>query len=85
MHGVPVEQPVAALTRRESEVIARIVAGYSNGQIGRDLALSRRTVESYVTAILNKLGLASRTQIAVWAVEHGFRSERLEEPVQVRA
>jgi predicted ATPase/DNA-binding CsgD family transcriptional regulator len=58
------------LTRRERDVAVLVARGYSNPRISADLAISRRTVEAHITAILNKLGLSSRTQLAVWAVEH---------------
>ena len=62
------------LTDRESEVLRLIARGYSNPQISTELMITRRTVESHVTTILNKLGLSSRTQLALWAVEHGMSS-----------
>jgi len=65
---------VAVLTRRERDVVNLIALGDGNVQISTKLVVSRRTVEAHVTSILNKLGLSSRTQIAVWAVEHGLRS-----------
>ena len=65
--------PPGGLTHREREVAVLIARGYSNPRIGAELVVSRRTVEAHVTAILTKLGLASRTEIAVWAVEHGLR------------
>jgi non-specific serine/threonine protein kinase len=58
------------LTRRERDVAVLVSRGYSNPRISAELAISRRTVEAHITAILNKLGLSSRTQLAVWAVEH---------------
>lgn len=61
------------LSRRERDVAVRIASGWSNQQIGADLHIARRTVESHITAILSKLGLTSRTQLALWAVEHGLR------------
>jgi predicted ATPase/DNA-binding CsgD family transcriptional regulator len=64
----------ARLTPREREVAGLIAHGRSNLQIGAALHLSRRTVETHVTAILGKLELSSRTQLAVWAAEHGLRA-----------
>jgi DNA-binding NarL/FixJ family response regulator len=61
------------LTRREHEVVVLIARGYSNGQIGARLNVTRRTVETHVTAILSKLGVTSRAQVVVWAVDHGLR------------
>jgi class 3 adenylate cyclase/DNA-binding CsgD family transcriptional regulator len=60
-----------SLTSREREVVALLARGLSNRQIAAALAISERTVDGHVGNILGKLGLASRTQVAVWAVEHG--------------
>lgn len=59
------------LTERELEVAQLIGAALTNQQIAERLFLSVRTVESHVRGALTKLGLASRTQIAVWLHEHG--------------
>ena len=49
--------------------MAQLVAeGSSNKQIGARLFISERTVDSHVRSILNKLGVNSRAQIAVWIV-----------------
>jgi non-specific serine/threonine protein kinase len=60
------------LTRREREVAALIARGLRNRQIATELVLSERTVHVHVASILSKLGFRSRSQIAVWAVEHGL-------------
>ena len=60
----------AALTARESEVLALIARGMSNRQIAGALALGQRTVESHVSSVLGKLGLQSRTEAALYAVSH---------------
>ena len=44
--------------------------GMSNKEIGARLFITERTARTYVSNILGKLGLASRTQAALWAVEH---------------
>ena len=44
--------------------------GLSNKQIGTELFITERTARTYVSNILGKLGLQSRTQAALWAVEH---------------
>lgn len=60
------------LTAREREIAALIASGKSNREIAARLVLSERTVVTHVTSILNKLAFSSRTQIAVWATEHGL-------------
>jgi DNA-binding NarL/FixJ family response regulator len=62
----------AALTPREREVVVAIAAGATNRQIARDLRVSERTARTHVSNILAKLGLASRTQAAMWAVREGL-------------
>ncbi len=49
--------PLDVLTEREREVLALVAEGRSNGAIGEQLFLSRRTVDSYVSQIFAKLGL----------------------------
>jgi DNA-binding NarL/FixJ family response regulator len=46
--------------------------GRSNRQIGEALVITERTVAAHVEHILDRLGFASRTQIALWAAEHGL-------------
>lgn len=58
------------LTNREVEVAGLIAQGYSNRQIAAELVIAERTAETHVEHILSKLGLASRAQVAVWAIKH---------------
>jgi DNA-binding NarL/FixJ family response regulator len=64
------EEPVEPLTPREREVLAQLGRGASNKEIAYELAITERTARTHVSNILGKLGLASRTQAALWAVEH---------------
>jgi ATP/maltotriose-dependent transcriptional regulator MalT len=57
------------LSRRELEVAAMVARGMTNRQIAEALVLAERTVEGHVERIRHKLGVRSRTQIAVWMVE----------------
>jgi DNA-binding NarL/FixJ family response regulator len=63
-------EPVEPLTPREKEVLARLGKGASNKEIAYELSITERTARTHVSNILGKLGLASRTQAALWAVEH---------------
>jgi DNA-binding NarL/FixJ family response regulator len=65
------QQEAITLTPREQEVLQLIVDGKSNRQIGRALGVTERTARTHVSNILAKLGLASRTQAAMWAVREG--------------
>jgi DNA-binding NarL/FixJ family response regulator len=67
----PREDPVlAGLNPREREILALIAEGLTNRQIGTRIHLSEKTVKNYVSSILDKLGLTSRTQAAVVALKH---------------
>jgi non-specific serine/threonine protein kinase len=57
------------LTAREREVAAWIARGKSNREIAAAMTVGVKTVETYVSRILNKLGFTSRVQIATWAIE----------------
>jgi adenylate cyclase len=63
------------LSEREHEVVTLIARGYSNRGIARELVIAEATAVRHVANILRKLELRSRAQVAVWAVERGFRSK----------
>jgi predicted ATPase/DNA-binding CsgD family transcriptional regulator len=56
------------LSRREREVAVLVARGLTNRQIADQLVIAERTVEGHLERIRGKLGLRSRTQIAVWVV-----------------
>ena len=62
----------ADLTERELEIVRLVAAGEANKQIAAHLFISERTARTHVSNILRKLGLASRTQAALWAVREGL-------------
>ena len=62
---------VAALTPRETEVLRLIIDGADNMAIGRALSISPHTVKHYVANIFEKLGVRSRVQAAVYAMNAG--------------
>jgi DNA-binding NarL/FixJ family response regulator len=70
----PVLPPGQPLSDREREVAALIARGYTNREIARELVIAEATAVRHVANILNRLGLRSRAQIAVWAVERGLNS-----------
>lgn len=59
-----------SLTRREKETLKMIAEGLSNKMIGRQLNIVEATVKVHVKHLLKKLGLRSRVEAAVWAVEN---------------
>lgn len=60
------------LSAREREVLELLAQGLSNRAIGEHLALTEKTVKHYMTEILHKLHLKSRTEAALFAVRHGM-------------
>lgn len=66
------ERYLAPLSAREMEVLRLMVAGLSNKEIAYRLGISHQTVKNHVTAILDKLGVADRTQATVYALRHGW-------------
>lgn len=62
--------PREPLTEREREVLGLVAKGLSNKEIAARLAITERTARTHVSNILGKLDLASRTQAALWAIEH---------------
>lgn len=59
-----------SLTEREAEVLALVGQGLSNREIAGKLFLSEGTVRNYVTALLEKLDLRDRTQLAIFYVKN---------------
>ena len=72
----PEEELIRRLTARELDVVAALVRGRSNKEIAVELGIGLRTIESYVSAILNKLGVRSRTEATIFAIEHHLASPR---------
>jgi len=59
-------------------VVQLLAQRRTNRQIAEVLVISERTAENHVSRILGKLGLESRAQAAVWAVEQGLGTWRSE-------
>jgi non-specific serine/threonine protein kinase len=64
------------LTERERETAGLIAQGLSNREIAAAMTVGVKTVETYVSRILGKLGFSSRVQIATWAIEKGLSQAR---------
>lgn len=69
--AVPVDADpeLDALTPREREVLRQIARGYAYKQIAARLSISVKTVETHVSAVLRKLQLSNRHELARWATE----------------
>jgi DNA-binding NarL/FixJ family response regulator len=66
------KQQFDGLTERERQVAALLRRGLSNRAAADELVVSERTFERHVANIMAKLGVSSRSQIAVWAAEKGL-------------
>ena len=64
--------PPDALTAREHEVLRLLATGLSNRELAQRLSISERTARTHVSSILDKLGLRSRTQAALFAIQQGL-------------
>ncbi len=60
------------LTDREQEVLVQLAQGMTNKEIAQSLMISVRTVEAHLRSIYGKLEVSSRTEAALWAVNHDF-------------
>ena len=76
----PIEAPPTSdpLTPREVEILKLVAKGMENPEIAAQLVISVATVRTHVSNIMNKLHLASRTQVALYALREGLAS--LDEP-----
>jgi two-component system response regulator NreC len=72
--GRPVKSQQGAdlLTERERQVCAYLALGYTNAEVGTELSISRRTVETHRAAIMSKTGIHTRAEIVRFALEHGL-------------
>jgi non-specific serine/threonine protein kinase len=78
VRGQPKDTPASGsrtrcpLSSREVEVAGLVAQGLTNRQIAAQLVISERTADTHVQNILNKLGAASRAQIAIWFMEYAL-------------
>jgi DNA-binding NarL/FixJ family response regulator len=69
------ETPAQQLSDRETEVLRRVAQGFSNREIGIELKLSTKTVETYKARSMEKLGLTTRSDIVRFAMQEGWLLE----------
>ena len=67
----PPTQPVVPLTDREEDVLLTVARGRTNSEIAQDLHISLSTVKTHLTALMGKLGVRNRVELAMWAYETG--------------
>lgn len=61
------------LTAREEQVVALVADGLSNRNVALELRLSENTVKKYLFRIFDKLGVSSRVELVLYAMNHGGR------------
>ena len=75
--GAEPEDPrFASLSPQEKRILELIADGLTNRQIGAEMYLAEKTVKNYVSSLLHKLGMARRTEAAVYATEIRQRENR---------
>lgn len=63
------------LTERERIVTIEIARGKSNSEIAESLFISRNTVQTHISHILQKTGMTNRTQLAVFAIQNNLTED----------
>ena len=75
--GHDVEDPrLVSLSPQERRILEHIAEGLTNRQIGETMSLAEKTVKNYVTSVLAKMGMESRTQAAVYVASQGAQTGR---------
>ena len=69
-NGPPVDKELESLTEQEQKILDLIGRGLTNREIAKEMYLAEKTVKNYVSSMLAKLGLTSRTQAAIFSVKH---------------
>jgi DNA-binding NarL/FixJ family response regulator len=67
--------PDVKLSPREREVLRLVLEGLANKQIARRLGISEKTVKGHLTSLFQRIGVADRTQAALWAERTGALGE----------
>ena len=70
----PDEDPLSALTPRETEVLRRIAAGQSTKTMAREMSVTTETLRTYVKNVLGKLGAHSRLEAPPWPAGLALRA-----------
>jgi DNA-binding CsgD family transcriptional regulator len=84
INGVAGANPLAALSPRERDVLARIADGCTSSQIARELHISVHTVDTHRRKLMEKLNLHSLAAVIRFAIQHGLAALPQEETVPRR-
>ena len=63
---------MSGLSKRETQVLAEIAAGRTNSEVAERLFLGINTVKTYIRTAYRKIGVETRSQAVIWALEHGL-------------
>jgi two-component system, NarL family, nitrate/nitrite response regulator NarL len=66
------EPNLAALTKREAEVLRLLACGLTNAGMAETLGISRATIRNHIEHLLGKLGVHSKLEAVVYAAQHGL-------------
>ena len=66
------KEKIAALTKREMEILTQIAGGMFNKEIAMNLNISERTVKNHISNIFKKIDVSDRTQAAVFAIRNNI-------------
>jgi len=67
------DRAFASLSPREREILALVTEGLGNAEIGERLSISEKTVRNHLSSVFDKLGVWTRAQAIVLALDRGFR------------
>jgi DNA-binding NarL/FixJ family response regulator len=68
----PIQSPLESLSSREREVLQLVVEGKSSAEIADILYLSPKTVETYRSRLMHKLGVSDLPSLVKFAIQHGL-------------
>jgi DNA-binding NarL/FixJ family response regulator len=71
---IEAESPLARLSSREREVLQLLVEGKSNAKVADILFLSQKTIETYRSHLMQKLGINDLPSLVKFAIQHGMTS-----------
>jgi two-component system response regulator DevR len=74
--GPAEDEVIARLSPQEHEVLTLLAEGMTNRQIAERMRLAEKTIKNYVTSVLSKMGMARRTEAAVYAARHLTHADR---------
>jgi len=69
--SVPSRNPFR-LTRRQLDIVAAVAIGETNKEVARHFSISEETVKRHLSSIFDKLGVFSRLELAIFALNHGL-------------